>query len=92
MRLVTPRADFFHQRLTLTYDVSIHADDGREDAQATPLDRFTSVHELFLYTPEELRRLLERSGFRDIAFATALPDLAPPGADDRMLAVTCRRA
>ena len=92
VRLVTPKADLFHQRLTLTYDISIHDEIGVTGAGASPVDRFTSVHELFLFTPQELHRLLTQAGFYDIAFLTALPDLSAAGASDRMLAVTCRRA
>lgn len=89
VRTATPSPDFFHQRLRLTYDVEISPGDG--GALKDGGRRFTSVHDLMLFTPAEIQDLLMKAGFGGVEFFTALPDLAPAGPHDRMLAVSCQK-
>jgi SAM-dependent methyltransferase len=76
-RTVVPESDFLNQRLDLRYDIEV---DGGES--------FSVTHELVLFTPLELEFALKRAGFVNIEVLTALPELAPATAEDRMLAVT----
>lgn len=92
VRVVTPRHDLFRQRLQLTYDIRIFADGVAErNGIGEPEEQFSSVHNLMLFTPVEILFCLERAGFTDARFHSALPDLKSAVEGDRMLAVTCRR-
>jgi SAM-dependent methyltransferase len=81
-RTVVPRPDFLRQRLELDYVIDVDGPDPRS---------FTVTHRLVLYTPLELEYVLGRAGFAEVRTLTALPELRPAAAEDRMLAFTCRR-
>lgn len=81
-RTVVPRCDFLHQRLELDYVIDF----------AGGQRGFTVTHRLVLFTPLEVEYALGRAGFEEIRTLTALPELRPATAADRMLAFTCRRA
>lgn len=86
-RTVVPAPDFLHQRLDLEYRIDVH-EGGNGDG---PVESFAVVHRLLLFTPLEIEFALEKAGFENIEVRTALPDLAPAGAEDRMLAITATR-
>ncbi|HEX8645990.1 MAG TPA: methyltransferase domain-containing protein [Thermoleophilaceae bacterium] len=79
-RTVVPRPDFLHQRLELDYVID------------APAGSFTVTHRLLLFTPLEVAFALARAGFGEVRVLTALPELRPATAEDRMLAFTCRLA
>jgi SAM-dependent methyltransferase len=88
VRKVSPSAGFFRQRLDLTYDIDVFSN----DAHNKKLHSFSIVHKLVLFTPLEIEYCLKSAGFRDVAIYTALPDLAPATASDRMLAIVAQKA
>lgn len=93
VRRVTPKSDFFNQRLRLTYDVKIFAQSPLPDSGFALLsDHFYSTHDLMLFTPQELRYFLEKIGFLDVNFRSSLPGMNPVVDKDRMLAVSCRKS
>jgi SAM-dependent methyltransferase len=85
-RKVVPRPDFLNQRLDLDYHIAVEQAAGQPAATS-----FTVTHELVLFTPLEVSFCLTQAGFADVAVRTALPELAPASADDRMLAFTAER-
>jgi SAM-dependent methyltransferase len=76
-RTAVPAPDFLNQRLDLRYDIEV------EDGES-----FSVTHELVLFTPLEVEFALKQAGFGHVEVLTALPELAPAAADDRMLAFT----
>ena len=84
-RTVTPYPDFLRQRLDLRYDIRAEGPGGG------PADTVSVMHELLLFTPLEIESALRGAGFGEIEVLTALPELRPAGAADRMLAFTARR-
>jgi SAM-dependent methyltransferase len=87
VRRVSPMPDFFRQRLDLEYAIDVY----RQDSPTRVIRSFRVVHHLVLFTPLEIAYCLERAGFGDITTYTALPEMAPATADDRMLAFTARK-
>lgn len=86
MRKVTPTADFLRQRLDLEYKVDVY-----DEGSAQPKKHFKVVHNLTLFTPNEMAYSLRQAGFRNIQMHTALPDLAEATIDDRMLAFSAQK-
>lgn len=87
VRKVTPASAFLHQRLDLQYDVDVYETSG----QFEKVKSFSVIHHLVLFTPLEIEYALQQAGFKNIKIHTALPELAPATATDRMLAFTCEK-
>lgn len=87
VRKVTPASDFLNQRLDLRYDVDVYSIESPPDK----VKSFTVTHHLVLYTPLEIEYCLKQAGFGNISSYTALPEMAPATATDRMLAFACNK-
>ena len=84
-RTVSPSWDFMQQMLRLVYDVVIKNGDG------SVYGDFKVDMDLKLYTPLELKYILESVGFNNIEMKTALPDYTNADETSRMLLITCRK-
>ena len=86
VRTVVPTADFLRQRLTLEYHIDASVGVGQRESK-----QFSIVHHLVLFTPLEIEYALRQVGFKKIRINTALPEMAPATASDRMLAFTSEK-
>jgi SAM-dependent methyltransferase len=87
VRTVVPQPDFLNQRLDLKYQIDVYGTGGHFEK----VKSFTVVHHLLLFTPLEIEYSLKQAGFGKIKIHTALPEMAPATASDRMLAFTCEK-
>jgi len=87
VRKVVPASELLNQRLDLQYYIDVYS----RDSRPIKIRSFSVVHRLVLFTPLEIEYALKEAGFKNVNTLTALPEMAPAGPHDRMLAFTCQK-